>query len=303
LHEKYQAARDELVRYVGWLQTAQPLALSKWNIEDFLRYDPGETARALLGARSQAQAHGAFEDRWSELRPLYSKRWEGDSFPAQIIAGLPYSIGLPLGWQSTVEPWQGLVAELRRGKDDGEARAPILRLENNKLTTLWQWTRVPAFFEEADGARERVDGEARSDLPRRGDGDGSPIGQSKEQKLKTERLKSGSHELEVEVTESLINGGNDQFANLSIEVRGRVGVSAFLSLTATWLDADQKQIGSSVDVKLPAGDWPGWVKLRNIAAPPANAAYLNFMVWVAHQQPGDWLEVRDPRLEWFFKKN
>ena len=303
LLESYQAARDELVRYVGWLQTAQPLALSKWNIEDFLRYDPGETARALLGARSQAQAHGAFEDRWSELRPLYSKRWEGDSFPAQIIAGLPYSIGLPLGWQSTVEPWQGLVAELRRGKDDGEARAPILRLENNKLTTLWQWTRVPAFFEEADGARERVDGEARSDLPRRGDGDGSPIGQSKEQKLKTERLKSGSHELEVEVTESLINGGNDQFANLSIEVRGRVGVSAFLSLTATWLDADQKQIGSSVDVKLPAGDWPGWVKLRNIAAPPANAAYLNFMVWVAHQQPGDWLEVRDPRLEWFFKKN
>jgi|GEM_PF-2642013 len=257
LLENYQAARDELVRYVGWLQTAQPLALSKWNIEDFLRYDPGETARALLGARSQAQAHGAFDDQWSELRPLYSKRWEGDSFPAQIIAGLPYSIGLPLGWQSTVEPWQGLVAELRRGKDDGEARAPILRLENNKLTTLWQWTRVPV------GAKE------------------SPV---------NGKLGMG-------------NGGNDQFANLSIEVRGRVGVSAFLSLTATWLDADQKQIGSSVDVKLPAGDWPAWVKLRNIAAPPANAAYLNFMVWVAHQQPGDWLEVRDPRLEWFFFKN
>ncbi len=43
---------------------------------------------------------------------------------------------------------------------------------------------------KADGARESVDGESQSDLPRRGDGDGGPIGQSKEQRLKAEKLRA-----------------------------------------------------------------------------------------------------------------
>lgn len=238
---EYVNARMDFVDYVGILQERHPLALSKWDVADFLRHDPGPTAEAWLEIRGDLTS-----SRRSFGGSLQAERWVGPPEIAERIAGLPYSVGLPKPWRSSVEPRENLVAELKTSSGTSvdsslsEVELAVLRLENNKLTSISQV--VPVLQHHRESVHSR--------------------------------------------------------AWLSVEVKGRVGVSSFLCLTASWYDEGPNQVGGLTEVKLPEGSWPDWVTLRLAAHPPQDARYLNYLIWSAHQQTGDWLELRNPRLEW-----
>jgi len=84
-----------------------------------------------------------------------------------------------------------------------------------------------------------------------------------------------------------------------VRVRGHVSTSNATTFAIGWLDAKQKNLPSVAVVRLPDGDWPEWVDLRQGAAAPAEAAWVGIGVRVQHQVPGDWAEFAGFELKWF----
>lgn len=225
---EYQAARADLIAYVADLARTHPLALHSHLLDDFLRHDPGPTAEALRdwSDRTTERQNGGAAAGRSEGDGGVPRQVEldfgGALEPALEIAGLPYTVAAPASWGSTVEPWQGLVARWH-----GPAEDRVLRLEQNKLTTLYRW--LPA---------------------------------------------TGGETVEV-----------------GLRVRGLVGATTIVGVGVAWLDAQHQRLGPTVDVRVPEGAWPEWVLLRHAAQAPADARWLGVLIWVAHQQPGEWLEI------------
>jgi hypothetical protein len=93
----------------------------------------------------------------------------------------------------------------------------------------------------------------------------------------------------------------DALGLASIEVRGSLGPSSFLLLRASWVDADQQFVGEDSVVRLHEGTHPGGKRLRLLLDPPEGAVFMRYRLNVFHMMPGDWLEMQDPRVEWFFR--
>lgn len=83
-----------------------------------------------------------------------------------------------------------------------------------------------------------------------------------------------------------------------LSVRGRVSASSTITLNVGWLDSSQRNVGVSC-VRLPAGDWPEWVRLRTGALAPPAAAWVGVSLQVSNQTGDDWLEAKDFELEAF----
>jgi len=75
-------------------------------------------------------------------------------------------------------------------------------------------------------------------------------------------------------------------------VRGRVSTSAAVSLVFSFLDAAHRHVGFKA-VRLPDGEWPEWVTLRQAGEVPARAAWVGMGLRVQNQIQGDWIEARD----------
>lgn len=239
----YREARSEFVSYGEQLEVTQPLAINRWEFDFFLRHDPGPTAEQLLENLKTKKLSSQTSGKRSG--------WEGVLSPALEIAGLPYSVALPRHWRSSVEPWQGLIAEIRdlkvpqseRGNERGSSiptdGGRVLRLENNKLTSLTRgWA-----------------------------------------------VSSATNAIQ------LVQWG------ISLQVRGRLSESAFLSLTLRPYDSEMQPLASPTDVKfIGKENVTDWRTLAQFLQLPERTRYVGLTLWCAHQQVGDWLEVGEPRV-------
>lgn len=129
---EYRAARAAFEAHAETLWDEEPPAIARTDLSPYLLHDPGPTAEAWLEGRLPSPPRAA--------EALLSRLWESGDRIGKRIAGLPYRLDLPEPWRSQVEPWEGLLAEGRRGPDG----TPVLRLENHKITSFWQWTEVRA---------------------------------------------------------------------------------------------------------------------------------------------------------------
>ena len=129
--DRYEEARREFEEYTETLWNEDPLAVARTDLSPYLLHEPGPTARAWLDGRLDPP----------EAEEVFGARlWQAGDRTGGQVAGLPYRLDLPGPWRSQVEPWEGLVAEGRPGPDG----RPVLRMENHKITSLWQWTPVRA---------------------------------------------------------------------------------------------------------------------------------------------------------------
>lgn len=118
LREADAKARAAFVAELEWVKANQPLALGRVHLRDVLRNDWGPAADWLLAGGEDKQAR--------ELMP--DGAWRGAARAELRIGGLLFGAALPSAWESRLEPWRGIRAEVIEG---GEGRR-ALRLENNK---------------------------------------------------------------------------------------------------------------------------------------------------------------------------
>ncbi len=141
---RFTEKRDAAVAHDAWLRKERPGALfPNFGLADFIRHDPRPLAAAALADRRGAPSPSGPER-------LRAPGWTGPRTTARRIAGLQYGLEKADGWKSRVEPWEN-----QRETWTDTAQGPVLRLENHKLTDLWQWLPVKG------GERLRVRMDAR----------------------------------------------------------------------------------------------------------------------------------------------
>ena len=158
---EYLDARQDFMRYAEQTTARQPLAFSTILYPDFLRNDPTLAAVAAMGAGGSAgprvdedPARGVLQGRpelsvadgmafaravavGATTERLTDGGLEGALRPEWKIAGLPYGVGLPGGWQSRVEPTRTHVGEVTAAA--ARSGAAGLRISEAVNTTVFQW--------------------------------------------------------------------------------------------------------------------------------------------------------------------
>jgi hypothetical protein len=131
--EDFAQARAEAGVYDAWLRRERPGAIGPASeLADFLRHDPRPLAAAYLAdAGGRATAPGA--------ERLHGPGWKGVRQPALVIAGLTYAPERPPGWAGSTLPWQDWTETWTE-----TPAGPVLRLEHQKQTSLYQWVQVKA---------------------------------------------------------------------------------------------------------------------------------------------------------------
>lgn len=274
---EFETAKAEFIWYLEWLKGAQPLALSalsKWGFGDFLRHDPGPTAEAILNGEllegdkiGREEAQEVAEFGWSD----------GALQPALDIAGLPYTVALPNPWRSSVEPWQGLIAELREFKPEDLGSAPSAMSRDGGIEGLSVTGR-----KEKDVTHGRSVGAEENEVG----GDHSDFG-GRILRLVNNKLTTMTRTWYVTP---------DAVRTVAVEVRGKLSESAFLALTLRPYNAAVEPLAPPVDVKFYGDESLEWATLAQSISLPAETQYLAITFWCAHQQAGDWLEVGEPQL-------
>jgi hypothetical protein len=85
--------------------------------------------------------------------------------------------------------------------------------------------------------------------------------------------------------------GDGQAEHLvTLRLRGRVSPSNAVWVILAFLDAGHRHVGFKT-VRLPDGEWPRSVELRQTGRAPANAAWVGMGLRVQNQLPGDWIEA------------
>ncbi|MCC5806955.1 MAG: DUF4838 domain-containing protein [Opitutales bacterium] len=130
--ERYTEARPAFEEYVERLWDEAPLAVARADLAAYLLHDPAPTAKAWL--------EGRLDPPVAAVEALVETQWPSGDLVGMRVAGLPYRLDLPEPWRSQAEPWEGLGAEGREGPDG----SPVLRMENHKISSFWQWTPVRA---------------------------------------------------------------------------------------------------------------------------------------------------------------
>lgn len=146
----FRKARGEFIDYSKQLGKEQPLLVTFFEIDDFLKHDP--TVNSLLWIRELSEAvepilpadlrgDPEVEQHWSFLAKegrsvVGNGALQGMLRSPRIVAGLPYQIALPKPWISRVEPAERFQAEFT---EDGDR---ALRIEGSINTSITQWRRV-----------------------------------------------------------------------------------------------------------------------------------------------------------------
>jgi hypothetical protein len=153
----FRAIRQGFIRYTLRLMADQPMLIAPFFMEDYLRHDPTANALARLMEKSGSSLNPASGSPDFSARMLQSdadllQLWKGlhairvlgvevavngkllgPVTPPRRIAGLEYSVALPPGWQSRVEPSQFHQALIINGADG------VLRVIGSKDTQVFQW--------------------------------------------------------------------------------------------------------------------------------------------------------------------
>jgi len=90
--------------------------------------------------------------------------------------------------------------------------------------------------------------------------------------------------------------GQAEFALGGVVIRGQLSPSSSAYLTLAWLDAEHRHLGLT-RMLLPTGQWPDWVELSQGGMPPENAAWVGVGLVLRNQRDGDWVEVKEFKLE------
>jgi hypothetical protein len=133
LREADAAARAAFVAELETVKAGWPLGLGRVHLADVLRNDWRPTADWWLA--------GGVREGARELMP--DGAWRGAARPELRIGDLLFSAALPAAWESRVEPWRGIRAEL---VDRADGRR-VLRLENNKHSEF----RTAVFLPDGEG--------------------------------------------------------------------------------------------------------------------------------------------------------
>ncbi len=157
----YLDARHDFIRYSEETRARQPLAFSSILYQDFLRNDPTLAAVVALGVGVAGTLHAEADRQGGALqgRPepgvadgvafaraaaagatterLTDGGLEGACREERRIAGLPFGIALPGGWQSQVEPTRTHVGEVTTAA--ARSGAAGLRIGGAVNTTVFQW--------------------------------------------------------------------------------------------------------------------------------------------------------------------
>lgn len=87
-----------------------------------------------------------------------------------------------------------------------------------------------------------------------------------------------------------------EFSLAAVKIRGRLSPSSSAYLTLGWLDAKHRHLGI-LRMLLPTGEWPEWVDLSQGGMIPENAVWVGVGIRLGNQHDGDWVEVKDFRLD------
>jgi hypothetical protein len=85
--------------------------------------------------------------------------------------------------------------------------------------------------------------------------------------------------------------GDSDLGVAEVSVRGRVSPGTAVLLAIALLDKDQRHLAVR-SVRLPDGDWPNEVRLRQLIDIPPRAAWVGMSIRVQNQVAGDWIEAR-----------
>ena len=131
LMSRFTEARESAIAHDAWLRQERPGALTpSYSLSDMMVHDPRPMAAAYL-------ADLAGRGEVMTVERLQGAGWRGPREPGRRIAGLQYGIEKAAGWRARAEPWEGLTETWTE-----TAEGPVVRLENHKLTDLWQWLSV-----------------------------------------------------------------------------------------------------------------------------------------------------------------
>jgi hypothetical protein len=285
--EGYLEARREFVRYATELQRADPLAVRGFGWDDYLKDDP--VALALFALRRS----GSFARppvRNSEIPEVGGRRPDGGRIPSG--KGPATSAGPAILDEPNVAAlWQAISSEENSGGIPATADRP-------PSSGLRQLLRNPAMTSEVKPGRTIAGLPYGVALPTEWQSRVEPSqfhraelgGDDKE---RTVRI-SGTKDTTVSQWAPMpANGSGDRDAmqQSAITVRGRVSPGTAVHLVFSWLDAKERHLGFKM-VRLPDGDWPEWVTLRQAGVPPAGAAWVGLGLRIQNQVAGDWVEAR-----------
>ena len=284
---KYLDARGDFVRYAREIAAKWPLAFYPINYDDWLRNDPAFAAGWRIsegGAATRFTADGRKENRESigrarlaevAARALAARRAR-DVLPngamagvvqrGRRIGGLPYGIDLPAPWLSLVEPTEHGVA--------------MLEAVTRRQADTWKLSRdsSPGIPEKASPTRSDISAAMADSF--------QDVSGSASQRFALFRGQENA------TLYQWIPVKPGRLYAASTDARGAITNSDAVMLTFGWLDAEHRPIGNPIVMRLPDGEWPEWVTLRQGDRAPANAAWLGIGLRIMHQIAPDWAEFR-----------
>jgi hypothetical protein len=312
--KQYLAARREFIGYTEALQTSDPLAVRRFGWDDYLKDDP--VPLALLAIRKAASAG-------SNVGPPLAGEPPGRD-EIHPRSGPATSAG-PTGEPDVAALWRAL-AEGRRPEDgsrtsDGRQRptepggrkaaAPDFR--NSGIPAL-RPSDSPGLRRSAPPKQLLRNAAMNGPLLPGRTIAGLPYGvalpaewQSKVEPAQFHRAAfvGGDAERALRISgtkDTMLSqwaplpprpaGDEGTLQHAEITVRGHVSPGTAVHLVFAWLDAQEKHLGARM-VRLPDGDWPAWVTLRQAAPPPAGAVWVGLGLRVQNQVAGDWIEAKD----------
>lgn len=295
----YLGARREFIRYTSEVRRTVPLALHPFRWDDYLHNDPVPLALLALGV---AQRTGGSEDR-SAGRPevqrtgvpeglsfgVPEERRTGSSGAAALNPGLAAEPRVAALWPAIISAFRpalrtsGPPAFRTSGTPGRRPSGPLL---NKELL------RDPQMTGEAKPGRTIAGLPYGVSLPADWTSQVEPaefhraelVGGGENRVLRI----SGSKDTRLSQWTQVGGGGLHEG---EIRLRGRVSTSVVVRLVFSWLDEKHQHVGWT-GVRLPEGEWPEWVSLKQAGLPPKGAAWVGLGLRVQNQVPGDWVEAK-----------
>ncbi len=294
----YLSARREFIHYTSEVRRTAPLALHPFGWDDYLHNDPMPLALLALGRASTA-----------------STRVIGSSLPVirdskllsePLVAALWPAISSSLSISGPPNNQERITNNLPRTSSppNNQERIPNNRVKGTTPNNQERVTNNRA----AAGSRELLKDASMSGALRPGRTiAGLPYGVSLPRDWISQVEPAEFHRAE------LVGAGEDRVLRISgskdtrlsqwtqigggglhqgeIRLRGRVSTGVVVRLIFAWLDEKHQHVGWT-GVRLPEGEWPEWVSLKQAGLPPKGAAWVGLGFRVQNQVPGDWVEAK-----------
>lgn len=306
----YLEARRDFIRYTTELQRADPLAVRAFGWDDYLKDDPVPVALfAILRAEGSTAGPPLTGGPGDESGRFSGKAPATSAGPTLLdepkVAALWKAISsaetaVPLLTQrATLTP--GSPARERRDRDAAGEPGEQMRVRTegrNAGLPASELLRNPGMKGAVNPARTMAGLPYGVALPAEWQSRVEPAQFHRAELVDegTERAVriSGTKDTTVSQWAPLPARGIDDSGALqraAITVRGRVSPGTAVHLVFSWLDAKERHLGFKM-VRLPDGDWPQWVTLRQAGVPPAGATWVGLGLRVQNQVKGDWVEAK-----------